>query len=279
MNVQRELVLSGVTVRVMKGTRNISALEDVNLRIRSGEWISLVGRNGSGKSTLIRVLAGLLPVQEGSMDRGFCGDGPIPIVMQNPDVQWVGDTPWEDVVFALEQLGERPERIASHAEDTLRRVGLGPQMHGRMAELSGGQKQLAAIAGCLAADAPLLLFDEATSMLDPVSRRQVLEAARHQHRSGKTVVWSTQHSGEIAPGDRVVALQEGRVVFDGLAESFYYGTGSEAEGMDEACCLRLGFEPPYAVQVARELLRLGARLRLLPLTTEQLAEAVTCDGE
>ncbi|TBL72470.1 energy-coupling factor ABC transporter ATP-binding protein [Paenibacillus thalictri] len=268
-----DLQLSELTVHI-GGENAVPALQHLSLSISPGEYIGIVGPNGSGKSTLIRVLAGLLTVNRDICRRGFFGSKPLPYVMQHPGEQLFGETPWEDVVFALEQQGEDPQRIVGLAAQMLGRVGLADAMHARIESLSGGQKQLAAVAGCLAIDAPVMLFDEACSMLDPESRRQVLEAARREHQSGKTVVWSTQHMEEVTQCSRIIGLQAGTIVFDGPPEIFFYGSSDGRSSGDTPCRL-LGFEPPYPVRVAQELLNLGAQLPTLPLTKEQLAEAVS----
>jgi energy-coupling factor transport system ATP-binding protein len=260
---QQDLVLNDVYVYTVADDSPTPLLQGIHMRIARGEWVNIVGRNGSGKSTLGRLLTGILPVSEGSLKRGFAGSEPVPYVMQQ-DGQLFGDTPWEDVVFLLEVRGTSPSMIRSAAASALSRVGLAAEMHRPIAELSGGQKQLTATAGCLAADAPLLLFDEATSMLDSTSRRQVLEAAKNLHNKGATVIWLTHHMEELFAGERVIALDQGQIVFDGTVSSFFYGTQCES----------LGFEPPFPVQVAKELQSMGVPLTGMPITTEQLAEAV-----
>jgi energy-coupling factor transport system ATP-binding protein len=274
---QEDMVLSNVTIYRNSADSSVSALTEVNLRIQAGEWVSIVGPNGSGKSTLAQLLTGVMMTHSGSLERGFAGKQAIPYVMQQD--QFFGETPWEDLVFLLEVRGAEPDRIEEITQNALNGVGLGRLMHQPFAELSGGQKQLAAIAGCLAAEAPLILFDEATSMLDSSSRRLVLEAARTLNRMGTTVIWMTHHMEEAAEHERTVALQSGCVVFDGRTVDFFYG---EQDDHDEASktratpCEQLGFIPPYPVQVARELIQLQLKLPSLPLTAEQLVEAVQC---
>lgn len=261
-------------------------LNKLNVHIAQGEWISVVGANGSGKSTLARVLAGIQPVHDGAVQRGFARIEPIPYVMQQ-DNQWFGDTPREELVFWLETRGEPAEQIPGRVDAALAAVGLADEADRPLRQLSGGQRQLVAAAGCLAAQAPLLLFDEATAHLDAGARRHVLAAARAIHDAGTAVLWLTHHQEEAAAGERILALQDGKVVYDGPAAAFYYGADSaksEAdllEGKAEPVavklppCDRFGFEPPYVVQIVRELARSGIRFERAPLTAEQLAEAVS----
>lgn len=282
MTKLQPLVLRHVSVHRALGQESVPVLKDLNITITPGEWVSIVGRNGSGKSTLAQLLSGVLVADEGTVDRGFAGTMPVPYVMQHKE-QLFGDTPWEDIVFLLEARGEDPESVPLLAHTTLCQLGLESKMHQPIRELSGGQRQLVATAGCLAARSPILLFDEATSMLDSGSRLHVLEAIQSVHRAGTTVVWLTHHMEEVGLGDRVVALQEGEVIFDGNTESFFYGdslSGPAGTGDNEHTpCEAIGFEPPFAIHVVRQLLRTGAALaRPLPVTAEQLAKAVVRHG-
>lgn len=250
-------------------------LHDIHLTIEQGEWVSIIGPNGSGKSTLAKVLSGVITPGSGEVFRGFSGDGPIPYVMQSDEGHF-GQTPWEDVVFVLEASGADPDQLSGITVKVLEQVGLAEVMHQPISTLSGGQRQKVAIAGCLAVDAPILLFDEATAMLDALSRRQVLALAKRLHRSGVTIVWLTHLMDEVAEGDRVVVLQDGKMNFDGDTVTFFYredGTGS-----GKTPCEKAGYTAPYTVQVARVYRREGGALSFLPLNAEQLVKAVKGDG-
>ncbi|KEO82467.1 ATP-binding cassette domain-containing protein [Tumebacillus flagellatus] len=243
-------------------------LRDLDLEVRRGDWVAVVGRNGSGKSTLGRVLAGLLPVSRGTLERSA---GLVQLVFQTPDAQIVGETVWEDVCFGLENLAVPPDEMPARAEEALLTVGLLEKKHANVSTLSGGQKQLLAVAGCLAMKADVLVFDEATSMLDPESRARLLDVAARLHQAGQTVIWITQWMDEVARAQRVVALEVGRVVFEGAPEVFFYGReGSEGQ----TPCDSLGFAPPYVVQVARALERRGVALRKRPLLPEEVGDFV-----
>lgn len=261
------LELSGVSV--FAGRPDLPALRDVRLVIRPGEWITVLGENGSGKSTLIGVAAGLVEPDAGTVRRGFAGGGPVPFVMQQVG-PFFGDTPWEEVMFALEGRGIPAEEAAARAGAALRSTGLFPVRHRPLASLSGGRRQLASVAACLATGAPLLLFDEATSMLDETSRRLVLETAKRLNREGAAVVWCTHRPEDAAAGGRIVVLADGAVAFDGLAEDFFY---RETEN-GSTPCEALGFAPPFAVRTARALARFGRKIETRPLTAEQLAASL-----
>lgn len=293
--------------------REVPLLDDVSLRLGQGEWVGLIGPNGSGKSTLALLLAGHpqaapggAAVFRGSMDRGFAGDEPLPFVAQDPDAAIVGSTPWEDMLLGLEQRtkSDNALSIVAKAEEILRGCGLWEARHRPVETLSGGQRQLLVAAGCAAFGSPLLVFDEAGAMLDAASRAEVLCGARAIWRSGGTVVWITHRLEEFEAGDRIVALEKGRVAFDGPVETFYEpeteatGGGPDSRmpeseyamerdgGMPESNYAmkrrggrpspseRLGYRPPYAVETALALREMGYRLDPLPLTPEELAEAV-----
>ncbi len=185
--------------------------------VNQGEWIHVRGANGSGKSTLVKLLTGRtgqgLKIH-GSVERSPELERPFPYVMQHPEAAIVGTTPWEDLLLGLEQSGMAAELIMPRLEQALASVGLKPLQHRPVAELSGGQKQLVAIAGCLASDAPLLVLDEAVSMLDLAARQYVLRAVREQHRRGMTVIWVSHGSEDIEPADRIVELRAGKIIQD-----------------------------------------------------------------
>ncbi|XEC97192.1 ABC transporter ATP-binding protein [Paenibacillus tarimensis] len=250
-----------------------TVLNSISLRLSPGEWVQIAGANGSGKSTLVKLLTGQLGMTyrvEGKVTRGFAGRHPVPYVMQHPEASMIGMTPWEDVLIGLEQQDIPEERIMSGVERALLQTGLSEIKQRPVDRLSGGQRQLTAIAGCLASEAPLLVLDEATSMLDAESRRKVLTAVRKLNREGTTVVWVTHRMEEWEPGDRVIALERGRLIYDGDTDGFFTGgTGGGA-----SVCERLGWEPPYTVQTAQELIQLGYTVQPLPLTAEALKEAV-----
>lgn len=227
----KPLIIKAVSVHAERDDgRKTRLLENVSIQLNQGEWVGLVGPNGSGKSTLAMLLAGHpqaaaggAALFDGSMDRGFAGTEPLPFVTQDPDAAIVGSTPWEDVLLGLEQRAEagKAASIVIRAEEILRGCGLWDVRHRPVETLSGGQRQLLAAAGCSAFGAPLLVFDEAGAMLDAASRAEVLGGARAIWRSGATVVWISHRLEELEAGDRIIALQQGCVAFDGTAESFF----------------------------------------------------------
>jgi energy-coupling factor transport system ATP-binding protein len=276
---QTQIELKQVTVTppvMMEGQKQLPIIREVSLSIHNGEWISLLGRNGSGKSTLAKVAAGFrIAGTAGQVIRSIqtAAQGkPIPIVMQQPEAAMIGATPWEDVVLLLEQ-NELPSAVISYeAERALQRVGLGERMYQPIETLSGGQKQLVAIAGCLAMRSPLLVLDEVTAMLDPEASNDVLAQVRSLHQNGVTIIWITQKLEELQGGDRIIAMNEGSVVFDGAADAWF---ARSSQGAKDSLCEELGFEAPYAAQVAWELEEQGVKLHPFPFTAGMLAEAVS----
>jgi energy-coupling factor transport system ATP-binding protein len=254
----------------------VVALRGVDLTIARGEFIALVGSNGSGKSTLARHFNGLLEPTAGEVwVDGLLASDPrhlwevrqrVGMVFQNPDNQLVASTVEEDVAFGPENLALPPSEIRRRVDAALVTVGLQDYRTHPPQMLSGGQKQLVAIAGVLAARPSCIVFDEPTSMLDPPSRRRILDTVRRLNaREGITVVLITQAMSEAAMAERVLVMHAGRVAMDGPPEEIF-------EQEDRLRALGLGLPP--AVEIARRLRDRG--MALLPglLTMEALAGAL-----
>ncbi|TJY43080.1 ABC transporter ATP-binding protein [Cohnella pontilimi] len=270
--VRDPLLLDGVSVAVTNEAGDLAALLDnVDLSLNPGEWLNVVGVNGSGKTTLARILAGLyVEGSAGSLSRGFAGESASPIVLQRPEAQLFGETPREEVLFALEWRQVPSHEIAGRTEETLRMTGLLELADVRWEGLSGGQRQLAAVAAAAACSAPLIVFDEAASMLDETNRAVVLGLARELHQQGTAIVWVTQRLDELMPGDRVIAMADGRVIYDGLVRAFFYGDEENPDGLTpcESCGLRL----PYMSALALQWKRAGRWSGLLPVTQQEWRE-------
>lgn len=200
------------------------ALEDVNLTIREGEWVALLGANGSGKTTLVRQLNALLlptsgQVRINGMDTRDRRNRPqiratIGMVFQNPEDQIVAGIVEEDAAFGPENLAVAPAEIRRRVDEALEQVGLSQHSLRPPHLLSAGQKQRLAIAGVLAMRPRCIIFDEATTMLDPVGRRSVLEIMRRLHAAGMTILFITHFMEEAANAERLVVLNKGRLVAD-----------------------------------------------------------------
>ncbi|WP_164545649.1 energy-coupling factor ABC transporter ATP-binding protein [Paenibacillus albus] len=256
------LVLADVNLERILDSGEVSPrLDHIDFSLSPGEWVNIVGTNGSGKSTLARLLAGLtIDGIHGSWNRGFAGDRPMPYVMQTPDSQLFAETPRQEIRFALEWQGIPADEIIQRTELVLTHTGLLAIGEEPWNRLSGGQRQLAAVAAASAASAPLIVFDEATSMLDDQSCAEVMRLARTLHQQGTAVVWVTQRLQELEGGSRVVAMREGRIVFDGLGRDFLYGVdGAESHLLEtnrttpcQACGLRLPYLPALALELGRQ---------------------------
>lgn len=257
-------------------------LDNIHLTIEPGEWLTIVGVNGSGKTTLARILAGLtIEGASGLINRGFAGNRPAPYVMQQPDAQLFGETPREEVIFALEWLQFPAEDIPVKANSVLEESGLMPVADFPWERLSGGQRQLAAVAAATAGEVPLIVFDEATSMLDDRSRQRVQRIAKQHHQRGAAVVWVTQRLDELERSTRTIALSGGKMIFDGTSELFLYGELSMSNNAavipKETPCEQSGLRLPYLAALAIEMNRNGQLQPPFPVSVEDWRKALDID--
>ncbi len=256
--------------------RQVAALRGVDLAVERGEFVAIVGPNGSGKSTLARHFnALLLPTAGQVWVDGLPTSDPhhtwairqrVGMVFQNPDNQFVASTVEEDVAFGPENEGLPSDEIRRRVDDALSLVGLTGYRTRPPAMLSGGQKQLVAIAGVLATRPACIVLDEPTSMLDPANRRQVLEVIRRLNAEEQiTLVLVTQSMEEAATARRVLVMHAGQLVLDGSPETIF-GQGERLRS--------LGLDLPIAVEIGRRLREQGLALPPGLLTVEQLARAL-----
>ncbi len=267
--------LHDVTVAYKQGEGHIQkVLNEIHLQFASGEAVAIVGGNGSGKSTLLRVLAGLTPTSRGTVVRA---EMPVvPIVFQNPDAQFVGETVYEDICFGLENIAVPREQMPERVARALAEVGLAGYEQRSVEQLSGGQKQLVCIAAALALESSVLLLDEPTAMLDPLAKEQVLSVLQRQKRLGTTIIWATQAMDEAGFADRIIALADGQVKFDDAPEVFFYDrSDGKSDGKRQVPCERLGFRLPYAIQLFHQLHNRGILTDQRPVRTEACLEAVS----
>ncbi|MBN1892417.1 MAG: energy-coupling factor transporter ATPase [Clostridiales bacterium] len=252
----------------------VQALSDISLAVPMGAHVVFIGRNGSGKSTLAKLINVLEIPDEGELIvlgrdtsseddfwyiRSHCG-----MVFQNPDNQIVGTSVEEDVAFGPENLGIPTEEIRKRVDDALKYVGLMDLADRMPSSLSGGQKQKLAIAGVLAMMPRVLILDESTAMLDPVSRNEFLELVeRLRNEKGITVIHITHDMSEASRADRVFVLEKGRVVLEGRPQDIFF----QFERMSE-----LGLDVPVFAGVVISLYgRLGIPLKKEYLGSEQAA--------
>lgn len=219
-------------------------LDDVNLEIEAGSFVAILGHNGSGKSTLAKHMNALLTPTAGKLwvegldtadpENLLAVRGKVGMVFQNPDNQIVASVVEEDVAFGPENLGVPPAEIRQRVDTALHMVGMYDLREHSPHLLSGGQKQRVAIAGIIAMMPRCIVLDEATAMLDPAGRADVLATVRKLNREqGMTVIWITHFMEEAAVADRVVVLDKGKIALDGTpAEVFSQVQKVKALGLD-----------------------------------------------
>ncbi|WP_405173696.1 energy-coupling factor transporter ATPase [Paenibacillus sp. FSL H8-0260] len=206
-------------------------LEDISFTIDAGEFVAIVGANGSGKSTIAKLMDGLLLPRKGtvqfkSLDTAKPTDlaeihQQIGFVFQNPEDQFITTTVMDEVLFGLENIRVPREEMRSRLDYALQAVHMEDYLEAMPHQLSGGQKQRVAIAAILAMRPQVIIFDEATSMLDPQGRQQVLSIMQELHRQGLTLIHITHHMEEVLAAERVLLLHQGRLEFDGDPLTFF----------------------------------------------------------
>ena len=252
------------------------ALNNVSLTINDGEFVALVGHNGSGKSTLAKHLNALLLPTEGKvlvdgMDTADEADTlsirqRVGMVFQNPDNQLVTTIVEEDVAFGPENIGVPGNEIRTRVDRALAAVGMEKYAHSAPNMLSGGQKQRIAIAGMLAMQPKVLVLDEATAMLDPKGRRDIIDLVTKLHKeNGITVVMITQYMEEAIGADRVAVMSGGELILE--------GTPKEVFSQDELLH-KHRLDVPVMQQLANRLNARGANLPKSILSVEEMAQAI-----
>lgn len=251
------------------------ALRGVHLQVGSGEYIAVMGPNGSGKSTLAKLLNGLLLPSEGKvwvggLDTGLEKNHPlirqkVGMVFQNPDNQIVGTTVKDDVAFGMENLGVPRQEMLKRIDQVLQQVGLRGREASSPHHLSGGQKQRLAIAGVMAMRPEVIIFDEATSMLDPGGRREVLDAITELHRQGTTVIHITHSVKEAFQAERVVVMADGRIEWSGAPHELFHRREE---------LTRWSLEVPLPLELKERLRRRGLPIRHEITGTEELVESL-----
>lgn len=252
------------------------AVRGVSLTVSEGEFVAIVGHNGSGKSTIAKLMNGLLLPDEGSVtvdgmstaddDKLFDIRSRVGVVFQNPDNQMVATIIEDDVAFGPENLGLPPEKIRERVDWSLKSVGMYDRREGTPFRLSGGQKQRVAIAGVLALKPKVMVLDESTSMLDPVSREEVMTVVKKLNREeGMAVVAITHFMEEALEADKIVVMDDGKVFVEGGKEIF------EREAELE----KIGLSAPLACRISHRLREKGIDLPSGIVTESELVAALT----
>ena len=247
-------------------------VKDITFHVKRGEWLSIVGHNGSGKSTTVRLIDGLLEAESGEIvidgqrlteENVWNIRRQIGMVFQNPDNQFVGATVEDDVAFGLENQGLSRQEMKKRVEEALDLVGMLDFKKREPARLSGGQKQRVAIAGVVALRPAILILDEATSMLDPEGRRELIETVKGIRKDyDMTVISITHDLEEVTMSDRVLVMKKGEI------ES----TSSPRELFSRNDLDQIGLDDPFANQLKHSLSQNGYDLPENYLTESELED-------
>ena len=249
------------------------ALNNVSLSINRGEWIAVIGPNGSGKSTLAKTINGLIEADAGEVIIGgtklteesvWDVRRKVGMVFQNPDNQFVGSTVQDDVAFGLENIGVPREEMLERVAKAVKVVNMADFMDKEPARLSGGQKQRVAIAGIIALAPDIIILDEATTMLDPKGRREVIETIQQLKKEQNLTVISITHDiDEAAKANRIFVMQAGELKRIGTPEEIF------AVGAD---IIDVGLDIPFPEKLKYQLARQGLAVPAEYLTEERMVD-------
>ena len=260
--------------------RDVPVLKGLSFDIQKGEYVAILGHNGSGKSTLAKLLDLILTPNAGrividgieitspelSEDDVYALRRKVGMVFQNPDNQLVATIVEEDVAFGPENVGVPREDIRRRVDEALATVGMSEYAHHEPHRLSGGQKQRVAIAGIIALAPDIMIFDESTSMLDPIGRREVLNTMEKLNREqGITIITITHYMNEAAKADRVIVLDDGKILMDGTPSEIF------ARPDDLHCA---GLDVPQCSALVEELRKMGIALEGECYSTELCADLI-----
>lgn len=254
----------------------IQILKDINLEIKEGEFVALLGHNGSGKSTLAKLINGLLlPGQGDVLVDGMNTKNEEEIwdirrtagmVFQNPDNQLVATIVEDEVAFGPENMGVEPSEIRRRVDTALEDVGMADYKKNAPHLLSGGQKQRVAIAGILAMSPKYIILDEPTAMLDPSGRREVMDTlVKLNKEEGKTIILITHYMEEAAISDRVVVMEDGKMVLSGTPREVF----SQVDKIKG-----LGLDVPQVTELAYELKKDGLEISTEVLNIEEMVKEI-----
>lgn len=253
----------------------VNAIDDISFEVEKGSFVAIIGRNGSGKSTLAKNLNGLLLPSGGKIfvkDWDTADDEHIwdlrasaGMVFQNPDNQLVSSVVEDDIAFGPENLGIEPREIRERVDKALDAVNMSKYRQRGPHMLSGGQKQRIAIAGVVAMEPDCIIFDEPTAMLDPKGRTEIMEIIKSLNAKGITVILITHFMEEAAEADRIIIMNQGRILLDGTPSQVF---------MEKQTILEASLEVPLAVELASRLRGRGIKVPDEVVTDEELVDWV-----
>lgn len=268
--MDRKVLLEVDNLSYKYDEQSVEALDNVSFQVEKGEWVAIVGHNGSGKSTLAKLLNGLFYSHTGSItidgieiteDTVWDVRKKIGMVFQNPDNQFVGTTVKDDVAFGLENNGVPREEMVKRVEQALEKVKMLSFLDQEPHHLSGGQKQRVAIAGVIALKPNVIVLDEATSMLDPQGRQEVLELMTDLKNEKMTIISITHDLEEAAKADRIIVMNKGHIYREGSPKDIFL--------MKEEL-VHIGLDIPFAIKMKSELQKRGIRIESNSLSEEEL---------
>ena len=262
--------ISAENVEFSYETDKKKVLNGINLKIEKGEFVALLGHNGCGKSTVSKLLNAMLLPDEGvvTVDNMVTADEEatyeirrnVGLVLQNPDNQLVASIIEEDVAFGPENLGVPPEEIRRRVDKALKTVGMYEYRKHAPHKLSGGQKQRVAIAGILAMQPSCVVFDEPTAMLDPNGREEVMKTILTLKKNGITVVLITHYMDEAVMADRVIVMDEGRILTEGKPRDVFSKVN---------LLKKHSLDVPQATELAYKLTGAGVKFDKMPLNEDE----------
>ncbi|MCU7557067.1 energy-coupling factor transporter ATPase [Macrococcus capreoli] len=234
--------------------QSLAAINNLSLTINKGEWISIVGHNGSGKSTLLKLIAAIEPLQQGNItidgtplddSSSYSIHKKLGIVFQNPDNQFVGATVEDDIAFGLENHGVPHDEMHERVDNALQAVEMSHMKRHEPHHLSGGQKQRVAIASVIALQPKIIILDEATSMLDPEGRIEIIKIIqRLQQSNNLTVIHITHHLEETLHSDRIFVMNKGELVMADIPQVIY----KHADAL-----IDMGLDLPFEMKVNKAI--------------------------
>ncbi|HBZ60475.1 energy-coupling factor ABC transporter ATP-binding protein [Pseudolactococcus raffinolactis] len=269
--MQKILEIKNLTYQYEESS-DVYAVNDVSFDVDRGEWVSIIGRNGSGKSTTARLIDGLMAAASGEIiidgqtlteENVWDLRQKVGMVFQNPDNQFVGSTVEDDVAFGMENHGVPCEEMLTRVQAALERVNMQDFKTKEPARLSGGQKQRVAIAGIVALRPDIIILDEATSMLDPKGRLEIIQVVREiKEQYGLTVISITHDLDEASLSDKIIVMKDGKIEQIATPDVLFLNHN----------LVDIGLDVPFSANVARELRQNGLQIPEKYYTESELAD-------